>query len=72
MKLEEHASHGIPAAQFIDWLASSAVITNPKLTWISFMGYPDFGFLVRLLTRQEALTGDQLGFLNLFWELFPW
>ncbi|RLM99116.1 putative CCR4-associated factor 1-10-like protein [Panicum miliaceum] len=71
LKLEEHASHGIPAAQFFYCLASSAMIRNPKITWISFMGYPDFGFLIRLLTRQEALPGDRFQFLNLFWELFP-
>ncbi|XP_062179524.1 probable CCR4-associated factor 1 homolog 10 [Phragmites australis] len=71
LKLEEHASHGIPVALFIHLLAGSGMINNSSLTWVSYMGYPDFGFLVRLLTGPHALPASRLEFLMLFWQLFP-
>ncbi|TVT97181.1 hypothetical protein EJB05_57553, partial [Eragrostis curvula] len=68
--LEEHARRGIPVANFVHWLWSSGAIANGSLTWVTFMGYPDFGLLVRLLMGKE-LPESRKEFLTWFWQLFP-
>ncbi|CAL4909782.1 unnamed protein product [Urochloa decumbens] len=70
LKLEEHAKRGIPAERFTKLLGASGLLGNDKLAWITFMGYIDFGYLIRLL-RGKDLPASREHFLNEFRAFFP-
>ncbi|CAL4909779.1 unnamed protein product [Urochloa decumbens] len=71
LNLQEHKSHGIPISRFMHWLVSSGLLRNQKVTWITYAGGADFGFLIRLLTGKDTLPELRWDFLMLFWEFFP-
>ncbi|RLN30021.1 putative CCR4-associated factor 1-10-like protein [Panicum miliaceum] len=70
LRLEEHARRGLPALDFMNMLCQFSLLQNKKLTWVTFMGYPDFGFIIHLLTRNE-LPEDRTQFLLQVTEYFP-
>lgn len=76
VKLEEHATRGIPAEQFVELLAASGLLGNDELAWITFMGYVDFGYLIMLLRRlrggeEGSLQASREEFLDEFRAAFP-
>lgn len=65
-----HASRGINAADFAEQLMMSGLVLCPDITWVSFHGGYDFGYLLKMLTG-SALPADQGRFFELMRTYFP-
>lgn len=71
LRLQEHETHGVSPSEFIIWFAGSEMLKNVNITWITFNGYSDYGFLIRLMDGKDILPPTRLQFLNIFWTTFP-
>ena len=67
---ECHKKRGVSIKIFTDMLISSGLIFNEKIYWISFHSAYDFGYLVKILTKQR-LPHNIPGFLELLGFYFP-
>jgi CCR4-NOT transcription complex subunit 7/8 len=70
INFDHHESRGIPAVDFTRWMSGSGLLRNSNVTWITFAGYNDFGFLTYYVTGAE-LGPDRQGFLKTLRDLFP-
>ncbi|KAB5564941.1 hypothetical protein DKX38_004995 [Salix brachista] len=63
--LKKNRETGIDSSDFA-WmvLSSGLVFSNSSITWSTFHGAYDFGFLIRILTRRE-LPSDMASFLGM-------
>ncbi|KAJ6414575.1 hypothetical protein OIU84_003552 [Salix udensis] len=63
--LKKNRENGIDSSDFA-WmvLKSGVVFSNSSITWITFHGAYDFGFLINFLTRRE-LPSDMASFLGM-------
>lgn len=68
--LVEHATKGLPASEFKNMLRESGLLQNKNVTWVTFMGYQDFGLIINLLTK-DPLPETRLQFLLQVVEYFP-
>jgi CCR4-NOT transcription complex subunit 7/8 len=55
---------GIKHRIFAEYFVTSGLVLNPDVTWISFHGCYDFGYLLKLLTSQ-SLPENEKDFLSL-------
>lgn len=70
LKLQDHKTKGIPIDKFIILLSASGLLGNDRLSWVTFNGYTDFGYLVRFLTGEDLPVRRDM-FLNHFRTIFP-
>ncbi|KAF8726847.1 hypothetical protein HU200_019327 [Digitaria exilis] len=70
LNLKEHAIRGIEVGRFVELLSASGAFRNNKLSWITFMGYIDFGHLIKLLSGND-LPASREDFLDQFRAIFP-
>ncbi|CAL4901567.1 unnamed protein product [Urochloa decumbens] len=70
LKLEEHARRGLPAMELMAMIVELDLLMNKKVTWVTFNGYPDFGFMINLLTK-DPLPQDRNEFLLQVGKYFP-
>ncbi|KZV30080.1 hypothetical protein F511_17302 [Dorcoceras hygrometricum] len=61
---------GISAERFGELMMSSGIVSNDSVCWVAFHCGYDFGYLIKLLTRQ-SLPETQAGFLELIAVFFP-
>jgi len=61
---------GVDAVRFGELLMSSGVVLNDGVHWVTFHSGYDFGYLLKLLTRQN-LPDTQVGFFDLINLYFP-
>lgn len=66
----EHERRGIDVLAFGELLTSSGLVLNDDVTWISFHGGYDFGYLIKILTA-EALPSSERDFFELLDMFFP-
>ncbi|KAL0425148.1 UNVERIFIED_CONTAM: putative CCR4-associated factor 17 [Sesamum radiatum] len=62
--------NGIDAKRFGELLMSSGIVLNDDMYWVTFHSGYDFGYLLKLLTRQN-LPDTQAGFFTLINMYFP-
>lgn len=70
LNLEEHATRGLSPQHFVSMLRETGILHNDNITWVSFMGYPDFGFIISLL-RGDWLPESRTEFLLQVRDYFP-
>ncbi|CAL5096493.1 unnamed protein product [Urochloa decumbens] len=70
LKLEEHARRGLPAMELMAMIVELDLLMNKKVTWVTFNGYHDFGFMINLLTK-DPLPQDRNEFLLQVGKYFP-
>lgn len=61
---------GIDVMEFGELLVASGLVLMEDVTWISFQGYMDFGYLLKILTCQ-ALPESEAAFLHDLELYFP-
>jgi CCR4-NOT transcription complex subunit 7/8 len=61
---------GIDVMEFGELLVASGLVLMEDVTWLSFQGYMDFGYLLKILTCQ-ALPESEAGFLADLELYFP-
>ena len=61
---------GIPHKLFAEYLTVSGLVLNENIIWISFNGFSDFAYLLKLLTG-ELLPNNTNDFLDLMKTYFP-
>lgn len=68
INFEKHALEGIDPHHFGELLISSGLVLNPKVNWISFHGYMDFGYLYKVVTARKlaSIENDFLRELELY------
>ncbi|XP_008799630.1 probable CCR4-associated factor 1 homolog 7 [Phoenix dactylifera] len=67
---KKNNERGIDANRFGELLMSSGIVLNDSVHWVTFHSGYDFGYLLKLLTRQN-LPDTQPGFFNLIKIFFP-
>lgn len=70
IKFEEHEARGIDVADFGELIMSSGLVLCKEVSWLSFHGGYDFGYLLKLLTC-KALPEAQDRFFDLLNTYFP-
>ncbi|KAK9290393.1 hypothetical protein L1049_008562 [Liquidambar formosana] len=65
---EMNRRFGIDSVRFAELMMSSGLVCNDSVTWVTFQGAHDFGYLLKILTQRElpADMGKFLGLLRLF------
>uniref|UniRef100_A0A0E0L5X5 Uncharacterized protein n=1 Tax=Oryza punctata TaxID=4537 RepID=A0A0E0L5X5_ORYPU len=72
LDLQAHASHrAIPVDLFLLMIRSSSLMSNPKITWITFHGSTDFGYLLRCISGAPDLPPNRHTFMEQFRQAFP-
>ena len=61
---------GIPHSLFAEYLITSGLVLNEKITWICFNGSSDFAYLLKYLTN-DFLPEDEKEFIDLINLYFP-
>ncbi|XP_075474890.1 putative CCR4-associated factor 1 homolog 9 [Primulina tabacum] len=69
INFESTRQFGVSASRFAELMMSSGLVSNENVTYITFHGGYDFGYLVKAITG-KALPGTLLEFLNLLKVLF--
>ncbi|KAJ7533752.1 hypothetical protein O6H91_13G062900 [Diphasiastrum complanatum] len=70
INFQMNEDRGIDASIFTELFASSEIVYNPNVHWITFHGAHDFGYLLKMLT-QRNLPYWQADFFNLMKLFFP-
>lgn len=65
-----HETDGINVERFGELLVPSGLVLDSNITWLSFHGSYDFGYLLKLLTC-SPLPSDESLFFDLFHLYFP-
>ncbi|XP_044321031.1 uncharacterized protein [Triticum aestivum] len=65
LNLDDHARRGINISNFINGIRNLGVLENRNITWITFQGYSDFGYLIRGLQDSSVLTQSRAEFIRL-------
>ncbi|CAL2036709.1 CBN-CCF-1 protein [Caenorhabditis brenneri] len=63
-------SNGIPTAVFGELLTTSGLITDPRITWLTFSSGYDFGYLLKSITLGD-LPKEESTFFQCHKTLFP-
>ena len=63
-------TNGIDSQIFAQYLMTSGLVLNPEISWISFQGSYDFGYLLRLLLN-KPLPETETEFIDLLNLYFP-
>lgn len=71
MQLEEHASKGIMLNEFIRHLRACGLLNNRAVTWITYQGFSDYGYLLRGLEKVQRMPRNRREFLNSVENIFP-
>ncbi|XP_016438303.1 putative CCR4-associated factor 1 homolog 9 [Nicotiana tabacum] len=68
INFEMNRVFGIDSAIFAELMMSSGLVCNDWVSWVTFHSAYDFGYLVKILTRQKLPCGlnDFLGILRVF------
>ncbi|XP_057972875.1 probable CCR4-associated factor 1 homolog 11 isoform X2 [Malania oleifera] len=61
---EKNRVHGIDSIRFAELMMASGLVCTDSVSWVSFHGAYDFGYLVKILTRR-FLPSELDGFLTL-------
>ncbi|CAN7035855.1 unnamed protein product [Brassica oleracea var. botrytis] len=67
---KKNVERGIDVARFGELMMSSGVVLNDSISWVTFHGGYDFGYLVKLLTCKE-LPLRQADFFKMLFVYFP-
>jgi CCR4-NOT transcription complex subunit 7/8 len=67
---DAHNERGIDVHDFGELLISSGLVLVPNVTWITFHGGYDFGYLLKVLTC-KPLPADEASFFELLRTYFP-
>ncbi|KAG2334314.1 hypothetical protein Bca4012_000509 [Brassica carinata] len=67
---KKNVESGIDVARFGELMMSSGIVLNDSISWVTFHGGYDFGYLVKLLTCKE-LPVKQADFFKLLYVYFP-
>ncbi|CAK9179557.1 unnamed protein product [Ilex paraguariensis] len=65
----KNGKKGISFLHFSKLFLESGLVFNPSVTWVTFHGTYDFGFMIKTLTR-ERLPGDLYQFMELVKSYF--
>ncbi|XP_020189745.1 poly(A) ribonuclease POP2-like [Aegilops tauschii subsp. strangulata] len=65
LNLDDHASRGINIKDFINGIRTLGILENRNITWITFQGYSDFGYLIRALQDSSVLAHSRAEFVRL-------
>ncbi|KAL0709335.1 hypothetical protein Bca4012_016313 [Brassica carinata] len=67
---KKNVERGIDVVRFGELMMSSGIVLNDSISWVTFHGGYDFGYLVKLLTCRE-LPMKQADFFKLLYVYFP-
>ncbi|EOA19434.1 hypothetical protein CARUB_v10001652mg [Capsella rubella] len=67
---KKNIEKGIDVVRFGELMMSSGIVLNDSISWVTFHGGYDFGYLVKLLTCKE-LPLKQADFFKLLFVYFP-
>ncbi|CAF1787315.1 unnamed protein product [Brassica napus] len=67
---KKNVERGIDVVRFGELMMSSGVVLNDSISWVTFHGGYDFGYLVKLLTCKE-LPLKQADFFKMLFVYFP-
>ena len=67
---DAHNKRGIDVHDFGELLISSGLVLMPNITWITFHGGYDFGYLLKVLTC-KPLPADEASFSSCYEHIFP-
>ncbi|CAH8353673.1 unnamed protein product [Eruca vesicaria subsp. sativa] len=67
---KKNVDRGIDVVRFGELMMSSGIVMNDSISWVTFHGGYDFGYLVKLLTCKE-LPIKQVDFFKLLYVYFP-
>ena len=67
---KKNIEKGIDVVRFGELMMSSGIVLNDAISWVTFHGGYDFGYLVKLLTCKE-LPLKQADFFKLLYVYFP-
>eukprot|EP00121_Abeoforma_whisleri_P000122 Awhi_evm1s110 len=70
INFEKHATDGIDVHEFGEVLIESGSVLNDDIKWISFQGYMDYGYLIKILTCKK-LPAEEHDFLQDMDLYFP-
>jgi len=65
-----HSRAGINVQDFGELLMSSGLVLDPRIKWVSFHSYYDFGYLLRICTGEPLPTLDS-EFFDILHRYFP-
>lgn len=65
INFEEHKRNGIDHAKFAELLITSGLVLLPEMTWLSFHGQYDFGYLLKLVMNSPLPEFESVYFRQL-------
>ena len=72
IKFVQHQAEGIEILKFGRLLMTSGLVLMPGITWISFHGIYDFGYLLKILLNQKLPSTESAfyKYLRIFFKEF--
>ncbi|KAI4988597.1 hypothetical protein ZWY2020_030227 [Hordeum vulgare] len=71
LNLERHCAQGIPIEQFIQMIERSGALSSNSITWVTYQGFADIGYLLLGLGRKSKLPEQRSVFLSWVRSVFP-